>query len=238
MVVVLIATMQTPWPGVVSGQSDLSSLPALPPDAPGAAFLSAINEAGQVTRGLANWTAESFTEVVAIAGRHNTALADIIPSVQGCLRWGAGNQRGQPVSGHPVAGIPIAVSAGTPPLIAVTSSRNANAQLYFPGSVIPVAVKLSWLSEQQRAAWGSGCYWMPLPPGPLGVLGAIATGNQAASIRVAPVSPDARFSSAPGARDVLLATDASGAEARIIDYAIMPPGPGIAPGRLQEISAD
>jgi len=147
---------------------------------------------GDILNGKTEWTADLLNQIVTMANQAGVAFDELVPSVQGCIK----TPDGTPLEAVPVVAMPgtLAMGAlGFTPIAGITSGQATPATF----GVIPVLVNV-YLSKEQKARWGPGCYWMPFPISTVQLMAeavaplAVATGGpptEFRDIRVIPITP-------------------------------------------------
>jgi len=154
--------------------------------------IQAAVDLGNLLSGATEWSADLLNQVVAIANQAGLAFDDLVPSVQGCIH----EPDGTPLEAVAVVAMPGIMAMGMygfTPILGITSGRAT------PATVGAVPVLDAYLSAEQRAGWGPGCYWLPFPISSLQVVVAALTGAVGAvtgergverrDIRVIPIVP-------------------------------------------------
>ncbi len=155
--------------------------------------IQAAVDLGNLLSGATEWSAELLDQVVAIANQAGVAFDELVPSVQGCIH----EPDGTPLEAVPVLAMPgklLDGALGFTPILGLTSGRAT------PATVGEIPVLDAYLSAEQRARWGPGCYWMPFPITVVnalenGLFTAIAgdSGRVYPTIRVIPITPGYRL---------------------------------------------
>ncbi len=150
------------------------------------------------------WGADTFQDILSISEQFGVGIDALIPTVQGCIK----ETDGTPLVGVSVVGvgsIPGAIGSLVP-ITATTSGQG------IPATAFGLPVLETYLSENQRANWGPGCYWMPIPPGLIDTGISVVTQELLISHHVIPIALGYEFS--PPAKKVAMG---SGARSRVED---------------------